>query len=71
MSEDDANPVTPFDTWKKPYRHGDRIAELEAVVRRYHDWHLKNGGDDDGYLESGLYEDACAAVPGLAQIGKN
>lgn len=49
----------------------ERIAELEDVIRRYHEWHLKNGGDDDGYLESGLYEDACAAVPGLAQIGKN
>ena len=48
-----------------------RIAELEAVIRRYHDWHLTNGGDVDGYLESGMYEAACAAVPGLAAVGKN
>jgi hypothetical protein len=53
------------------YRRRTRIAELEAIVRRYHDWHLKNDGENGGYLESGLYEDACAAVPGLALIGKN
>ena len=54
--------------WKRTQQ---RIAELEALLCRYHDWHIKNDGEDGGYLESGMYEDACALVPRLAGIGKN
>lgn len=48
-----------------------RTAQLEAVIRKYHEWHLNSGGDPEDYLESGMYEAACAAVPGLAATGKN
>ena len=44
-----------------------RIAELEAVVRKYHDWHMDLDEDVEGYLDSSLFEAACGAMPLLRE----
>lgn len=43
-----------------------RLRALEAIIHRYHHVHVKDGQED--YLESGLYEDACALMPELARL---
>lgn len=42
-----------------------RIAELEAALRTYHQWHLSLDEDVEGYLESKLFQQASAAMPSL------